>query len=84
MFYQLLHMTYFLHRNIDVVLLPMLQMLYSSGGPPSQMYMLLIVILILSQNASFSWNIHQIILQNLPWYSDRLLKNTNLGTSSLT
>ena len=70
-------------RNIDVVLLPMLQMLYTtSGGPPSQMYMLLIVILILSQNATFSWNIHQIMLQNLPWYNDRLLKNTTLGEAT--
>eukprot|EP00884_Botryococcus_braunii_P022736 jgi/Botrbrau1/9146/Bobra.160_3s0019.1 len=44
------------------------------------MYMLLIIILILSQDAAFARNIHSISLVSVPWYKDRLLSNTTLGS----
>lgn len=64
-----------------MILLPTLQMLYqtSGQGAPSQMYMLLIVILMLSQDPTFSQHVHHISLQNTPWYTERLLKDTSLG-----
>ena len=67
-------------RQTEVVLLPMLQMLYqTAGGAPSQLYMLLIVLLMLSQDPAFSKNVHRISLQNTRWYTERLLKDTTLG-----
>jgi len=66
-------------RETEVILLPTLQMLYQTGGAPSQMYMLLIVILMLSQDPTFSQHVHHISLQNTPWYTERLLKDTSLG-----
>ncbi len=57
----------------------MLQMLYQTSGAASQMYMLLIVILMLSEDPTFSSNVHLISLQNTPWYTERLLKDTSLG-----
>lgn len=68
--------------DLEALLLPLLSILYNaSGRTPSQMYMLLIIILILSQDAAFARNIHTIALVSVPWYKDRLLHNTTLGTS---
>jgi len=67
-------------REPDVVLLPMLLMLYqTSGGAPSQMYMLLIVILMLTQDPTFTKTVHHVSLPNIPWYTERLLKDTSFG-----
>jgi hypothetical protein len=67
--------------DLEALLVPLLAILYSaSGRTPSQMYMLLIIILILSQDAAFARNIHTIHLASVPWYKDRLLTNTTLGT----
>lgn len=42
--------------------------------------MLLIVILILSQDRSFAANVHKMTLPSVPWYKERLLHNTSLGS----
>lgn len=71
------------HRDLDVLVVPLLQQLYiTTGHAPSQLYMLLIVILILSQDAGFAQNLHQITLPSVPWFKERLLHRTSLGESS--
>ncbi|KAK9817010.1 hypothetical protein WJX72_008242 [[Myrmecia] bisecta] len=85
--YSLLHdcvnfQNYVLVRSdLETMLLPLLQMLYTaSSRTPSQMYMLLIIILILSQDIAFSQNIHKIIVPAVPWYKERMLVKTSLGS----
>ena len=65
-----------------MLVLPLLHQLYTANGrAPSQLYMLLIVILIMSQDAGFAQNLHQIILPSVPWFKERLLQRTTLGRS---
>jgi hypothetical protein len=46
-----------------------MEMLYNAASrTPNQIYMLLIIVLILSQDASFNANIHNVVLQDVPWY----------------
>lgn len=67
-------------RDLDVLMVPLLQQLYAaSSRTPSQLYMLLIVILILSQDAVFARNLHQITLPSVPWFKERLLQKSTLG-----
>lgn len=62
-------------------MLPLLEMLYGAAQrTPSQMYMLLIIVLILSQDAAFAANIHRIPLKSVPWYKERQLASTSLGS----
>ena len=42
--------------------------------------MLLIIILILSQDKGFSQNIQGVMLGSVPWYKERVLHKTSLGT----
>lgn len=66
--------------DLEVLLLPLLQMLYTaSGRAPSHLYMLLIILLILTQDASFAANVHKVQLTAVPWYRERLLNRTSLG-----
>ena len=47
--------------DLETLLLPLLQMLYSAAGrAPSHLYMLLIILLILTQDASFAANVHKV------------------------
>lgn len=65
----------------DTILLPLLQRLYSTTyKTPSQLYMLLIIILILSQDKGFSQNIQRVMLGAVPWYKERMLQRTSLGS----
>lgn len=76
------HVAMVVCRDLDVLLLPLLHMLYASvGQAASQVYMLLIVVLILSQDPDFSRTVHAISLSSVPWYSERLLKDTSLGAA---
>ena len=66
--------------DLEVLLLPLLHMLYTaSGRAPSHLYMLLIILLILTQDASFAANVHKVQLSSVPWYRERLLNKTLLG-----
>lgn len=66
--------------DLEVLLLPLLHMLYTaSGRAPSHLYMLLIILLILTQDASFPANVHKVQLSSVPWYRERLLNKTLLG-----
>ena len=66
--------------DLEVLLLPLLHMLYTaSGRAPSHLYMLLIILLLLTQDASFAANVHKVQLTSVPWYKERLLNRTLLG-----
>lgn len=67
--------------DLEALLLPLLQQLYST--PPAlanQLYMLQIVLLILSQDASFARLVHQVQLPAVGWYKERGLYNVTLGS----
>ncbi|XP_020273401.1 dymeclin isoform X4 [Asparagus officinalis] len=85
--YSLLHgnsdfLEYVLVRtDLDTLLMPILETLYNASRRTSnQIYMLLIILLILSQDSSFNASIHKLILLNVPWYKERLLHHTSLGS----
>ncbi|XP_071717720.1 uncharacterized protein [Rutidosis leptorrhynchoides] len=67
--------------DIDTLLMPLLETLYDASRRTSnQIYMVLIILLILSQDASFNASIHKLILPSVPWYQERLLHQTSLGS----
>ncbi|PIA45068.1 hypothetical protein AQUCO_01700543v1 [Aquilegia coerulea] len=67
--------------DLDTLLIPILETLYNASRRTSnQIYMLLIILLILSQDSSFNASIHKLILPSVPWYQERLLHNTSLGS----
>lgn len=85
--YVLLHgsksfLEYVLVRSdVETLLLPILQQLYgASKRCANHLYMLQIIILILSQDTSFSHNIHKITIASVPWYRERLLHRISLGS----
>ncbi|KAB2599699.1 dymeclin-like [Pyrus ussuriensis x Pyrus communis] len=67
--------------DLDTLLMPILEALYNAPKRTSnQIYMLLIILLILSQDSSFNASIHKLILPSVPWYKERLLHQTSLGS----
>ncbi|KAJ6816971.1 dymeclin isoform X2 [Iris pallida] len=67
--------------DLDTLLMPILETLYNASKRTSNhIYMLLIILLILSQDSSFNASIHKLIVLNVPWYQERLLHNTSLGS----
>ncbi|KAL4436850.1 hypothetical protein ABPG75_003989 [Micractinium tetrahymenae] len=63
--------------DLDTILLPLLELLYSAHErTANQMYMLLIVLLMLSQDSAFAQNIHRITLQSVPFYRERSTRTT--------
>lgn len=67
--------------DLDTLLMPLLETLYDAGRrTPNQIYMVLIILLILSQDSSFNASIHKLILPSVPWYQERLLHQTSLGS----
>lgn len=67
--------------DLDTLLMPILETLYNASKRTSnQIYMLLIILLILSQDSSFNASIHKLILPSVPWYQERLLNHTSLGS----
>lgn len=44
------------------------------------MYILLIIVLMLSQEASFSSNIHRVAAPPVPWYTERAVGRCSLGS----
>ncbi|KAK9288143.1 hypothetical protein L1049_016591 [Liquidambar formosana] len=67
--------------DLDTLLMPILETLYNASRRTSnQIYMLLIILLILSQDSSFNASIHKLILPSVPWYQERLLHQTSLGS----
>ncbi|KAK8984258.1 hypothetical protein V6N11_029575 [Hibiscus sabdariffa] len=67
--------------DLDTLLMPILETLYSASRRTSnQIYMLLIILLILSQDFSFNASIHKMMLHGVPWYKEHLLHQTSLGS----
>lgn len=66
--------------NIEQLVTPILHTLYN--GPDStahHIYMSLIVLLILSEDDGFNKKIHQIMLKNITWYTEKYLTEISLG-----
>ncbi|XP_078430945.1 dyggve-melchior-clausen syndrome protein [Wolffia australiana] len=71
----------FVRTDLDTLLMPILETLYNASRRTSnQIYMLLIILLVLSQDSSFNASIHKLLLPSVPWYRERLLHNTSLGS----
>ncbi|VFQ69516.1 unnamed protein product [Cuscuta campestris] len=67
--------------DLDTLLVPLLETLYNAPRrAPNQIYMVLIVLLILSQDSSFNASIHKLMLHSVPWYKERALHQTSLGS----
>ncbi|KAL2469817.1 Dymeclin [Abeliophyllum distichum] len=67
--------------DLDTLLMPMLETLYNAPRRTSNhMYMVLIILLILSQDSSFNSSIYKLMLPSVPWYQERLLHQTSLGS----
>lgn len=67
--------------DLDTLLMPLLEMLYDAPRKSTkQIYMLLIILLILSQDSSFNASMHKLVLPGVPWFKERLLTQTTLGS----
>ncbi|KAF8072811.1 dym [Scenedesmus sp. PABB004] len=66
----------------EALLLPVLSALYrASKRRANHLYMLQIIVLILSQDTSFSHNIHKVVLPGgVSWYKERQLSRITLGS----
>ncbi|KAM3845146.1 dymeclin isoform 1-T4 [Vipera latastei] len=85
--YSLLHQnsnvrTYMLARtDMENLVLPILEILYHVEERNSHhVYMALIILLILTEDDGFNQSIHEIILKNITWYSERVLTEISLGS----
>ncbi|XP_075697026.1 dymeclin isoform X2 [Rhinoderma darwinii] len=85
--YTLLHQnsnvrTYVLSRtDIESLVLPILEILYHVEERNSHhVYMSLIILLILTEDDGFNRSIHEVILKNITWYSERVLTEISLGS----
>ncbi|XP_013930262.1 PREDICTED: dymeclin [Thamnophis sirtalis] len=85
--YTLLHQnsnvrTYMLSRtDMENLVLPILEILYHVEERNSHhVYMALIILLILTEDDGFNQSIHEIILKNITWYSERVLTEISLGS----
>ncbi|XP_038186092.1 dymeclin isoform X2 [Arvicola amphibius] len=85
--YTLLHQnsnvrTYVLARtDVENLVLPILEILYHVEERNSHhVYMALIILLILTEDDGFNRSIHEVILKNITWYSERVLTEISLGS----
>lgn len=67
-------------QNLQQLVIPILQTLYNAPDSTSHhIYMSLIVLLILSEDDNFNKSVHQIILKNITWYTERSVSEISLG-----
>ncbi|XP_017223722.1 uncharacterized protein LOC108200180 [Daucus carota subsp. sativus] len=67
--------------DLETLLIPLLETLYDPASRRSnQIYMVLVILLILSQDSSFNASVHKLVLPTVPWYKERLLHNSSLGS----
>ncbi|XP_061589245.1 dymeclin [Cololabis saira] len=85
--YTLLHQnanmrTYMLSRtDMDNLVLPILDILYHVEERNSHhVYMALIILLILTEDDAFNRSIHEVVLKNVSWYTERSLTEISLGS----
>ncbi|KAJ8035588.1 Dymeclin [Holothuria leucospilota] len=84
--YSLLHQninfrTFILAKtNIDLLLIPLLRILYDAQEKNSHhIYMALIVLLILSEDDTFNKCVHELMLKQVTWYTERAISEITLG-----
>ncbi|KAJ0170188.1 hypothetical protein K1T71_014116 [Dendrolimus kikuchii] len=66
--------------NIEHLIIPILQVLYNAPDNNSHhIYMSLIVLLILTEDDALIKSVHQIMLKNIPWYTERSISEISLG-----
>lgn len=66
--------------NLQELVIPILQILYNAPDSSSHhIYMSLIVLLILSEDDGFNKSVHQIMLKNIQWYTERSISEISLG-----
>ncbi|XP_068190948.1 dymeclin [Antennarius striatus] len=85
--YTLLHQnanmrTYMLSRtDMENLVLPILEILYHVEDRNSHhVYMALIILLILTEDDTFNRSIHEVVLKNISWYTERSLTEISLGS----
>ncbi|XP_056301851.1 dymeclin [Danio aesculapii] len=85
--YTLLHQnsnmrTYILSRtDMENLVLPILEILYHVEERNSHhVYMALIILLILTEDDTFNRSIHEVLLKNISWYTERVLTEISLGS----
>ncbi|XP_051536901.1 dymeclin-like [Myxocyprinus asiaticus] len=85
--YTLLHQntnmrTYILSRtDTENLVLPILEILYHVEERNSHhVYMALIILLILTEDDAFNRSIHEVMLKNISWYTERVLTEISLGS----
>ncbi|XP_062867102.1 dymeclin [Trichomycterus rosablanca] len=85
--YTLLHQnpnmkTYMLSRtDMENLVIPILEILYHVEERNSHhVYMALIILLILTEDDTFNRSIHEVILKNITWYTERALTEISLGS----
>uniref|UniRef100_A0A3B4ELR2 Dymeclin n=1 Tax=Pygocentrus nattereri TaxID=42514 RepID=A0A3B4ELR2_PYGNA len=85
--YTLLHQnpnmkTYVLSRtDMENLVMPILEILYHVEERNSHhVYMALIILLILTEDDTFNRSIHEVILKNISWYTERALTEISLGS----
>lgn len=85
--YTLLHQnsnmkTYMLSRtDMENLVMPILEILYHVEERNSHhVYMALIILLILTEDDTFNRSIHEVILKNINWYTERALTEISLGS----
>ncbi|XP_073334597.1 dymeclin isoform X2 [Pagrus major] len=85
--YTLLHQnanmrTYMLSRtDMDNLVMPILEILYHVEDRNSHhVYMALIILLILTEDDAFNRSIHEVVLKNISWYTERSLTEISLGS----
>ncbi|XP_029513101.2 dymeclin-like isoform X1 [Oncorhynchus nerka] len=85
--YTLLHQntnmrTYMLSRtDMENLVMPILKILYHVEDRNSHhVYMALIILLILTEEDTFNRSIHEVVLKNITWYSERSLTEMSLGS----
>ncbi|XP_062340680.1 dymeclin isoform X1 [Osmerus eperlanus] len=85
--YTLLHQntnmrTYILSRtDMENLVMPILEILYHVEERNSHhVYMALIILLILTEDDTFNRSIHEVVLKNITWYTERTLTEISLGS----
>ncbi|XP_054738525.1 dymeclin [Anastrepha obliqua] len=67
-------------NDLEDLVIPILQTLYHAPDSTSHhIYMSLIVLLILSEDDGFNKNVHNIMLKNIHWYTERTISEISLG-----
>lgn len=73
--------TYVLSRtDVDTLVMPILKILYQAPERSSHhIYMALIILLILSEDDLFNEAVHDIVIKNISWYTERSISEISLG-----